>query len=151
MNRKIFWGISGLIIVFVIISGIAFFGFNTSEKTQTSEQIAEMSYNDAVKANKPFILMFTSDWCSYCLAFEPRYEFLSEVYKDKLNFIKVNADDNNNFNVARDFSLSGVPALYIVDPEMDNRIYLSNGVYGDLGKLRKEIDRFLRIRAMIKK
>lgn len=153
VNRKIFFRVFGILAAAIILLVSVYFWLYKPEAEtapQNSSHGLEMTYQEAISANKPFVMLFYSDWCAYCVAFAPRFKNLSEIYSDKYNFIAVNTDEKENFGLARDFALDGVPALYIVDPSIDERIYLSNGLYGDLGRLREELERFLRIRAMIK-
>jgi hypothetical protein len=63
----------------------------------------------------------------------------------------IDADDPVYKALAEDVGLTGFPALYIIDPKYDNLVFLSNGIYFDLKKLRAELDRFLRIRSLLDK
>jgi len=108
------------------------------------------TYEFAMKADKPFIALFYADWCTYCKKFMPRYKILSEVYRDKYNFVMINVENPLYQKVVRDYAISGFPTIYIIDPTIDNRILINNGLYDNLFGLRTEFDRYLRVRAMIK-
>lgn len=154
LDRKIVLRGIGLLTAIVILLVSAYFWFYKSEETNVEQGTSNNSvttYKDAMKAKKPFVVLFYSQWCRSCAYFAPRFEMLSEIYKDKYNFVTINADLPENIKTDKEFSLSGVPSMYIVDPAIDNRIFINNAMYFDLGKVRTELDRYLRIREMIKK
>lgn len=107
-------------------------------------------YEQAMKDNKPFVALFYTDWCTYCKRFMPKYKILSDIYKDKYNFVMINVENPVYTKVVNDYAIGSFPTIYIIDPTLDNRILISNTLYDDLRKTRIELDRYLRIRAMIK-
>ena len=137
-----------LVIIFITVTvSVCLSVWAISSKT-TSNIVSDMSYNEAIKENKPFIIFFYTDWCSYCVKFAPKYKILTETYSDKYNFVKINAD--NNEKLMYEYAVGSIPSLYIIDPSINNRIFISNTLYGDLKKIKTELDRYLRIRKMIK-
>lgn len=145
--RKII--ISLLLICAVAISSAIVFAFAPKKDLAPSEYGIGVSYEEAMKGNKPFIVMFYSDWCTYCKRFMPTYKLLSEIYKGKYNFAMINVENPNYSKVVDNYAIGGFPTIYIIDPTIDNRILINNTLYGDLSRLRTEFDRYLRIRAMI--
>lgn len=150
--------IAGIVLI-VVLTSIGLF-FKEEEKTinKTAEEATQetgngqiLSYKEAMKSEKPFVVLFYSQWCGYCEYFAPKFEMLSEIYKDKYNFATVNADLPESVKINTEFSLGSVPSLYIVDPTIDNRIFISTAMYRDLRKVRIELERYLRIREMINK
>lgn len=119
--------------------------------TAPSEYGIGTAYEIAMKDNKPFVALFYSDWCTYCKRFMPKYKILSEIYKDKYNFVMINIEDPNYTNVAKEYAIGSLPTIYVIDPTIDNRVLVNNTLYEDLGKIRTELERYLRIRAMINK
>ena len=63
----------------------------------------------------------------------------------------INAENPDMKNLVEDAAITGYPTMYILDPKYDNKIHLTNGIYGDLKKLRVEFDRYLRIRDLLDK
>lgn len=110
-----------------------------------------ITYQQALQDNKPSVVFFHAPWCGYCKQFKPVFKQLSETYKDKYNFVMVDGDNSANESIARDYAIGVFPTLYIVDPKIDNRILINQTLYGDINSIKKELDRYLRIRAMINK
>ena len=64
--------------------------------------------------------------------------------------VNVEADKNTKA-LAEDVGIGGFPTVYILDPKYDNRVLMSNSYYQNLKKFRIELDRYLRIRALLDK
>ncbi len=143
------------LIIFALIMTIALtsviaLAFSPKKNLKPSEYNLGTTYEYAIKDKKPFIALFYADWCTYCIRFMPKYKILNEIYKDKYNFVMINIDNPRYEKVVKNYDLGGFPTMYIIDPSIDNRILISNTLYDDLTKTRIELDRYLRIRAMIK-
>lgn len=108
-----------------------------------------MTYEQAIKEKKPFVVMFHSDWCSFCKQFMPIFIELSKDYKDKFNFVTINIDRPCYKSVVNDYAIGGIPTLYIIDPQIDNRVLIPNTILGSLDRLKVELDRYLRVRALM--
>lgn len=116
-----------------------------------SEYKIGISYEAAMKSNKPVIALFYADWCGYCVRFMPTFEKLSKIYKKDYNFTKINIENPKYEKLVRGIGITGFPTVFILDPKYDNKILLSNAIFGDMKKFRVELDRFLRIRKMLDK
>lgn len=143
--------IAGIVIAIIILTTSAVvWSFSPKKNLKPSEYNIGTNYETAVKDQKPFIALFYADWCTYCMRFMPKYKSIADIYKDKYNFVMINVDDKKYEGLIKDYAIGGFPTIYIVDPTIDNRVLISNTIYGDLKPLRVEFDRYLRIRAMIK-
>ena len=138
------------IICTVVVTSAMVWAFSPKKNLKPSEYNIGTTYELAIKEKKPIIALFYADWCTYCMRFMPKYKIIADVYKDKYNFVMINADDQHYVNLVKDYSIEGFPTMYIIDPTIDNRISISNAIYDNLSKLRVEFDRYLRIRSMIK-
>lgn len=116
-----------------------------------SDYDAGVTYEQAAKLDKPVIAVFYVDWCKYCMHFMPILDHIRRDYKDSYSVILLNAEDEKNEKLAKDYMISGFPTVYIMDPKYDNRIHIDGGNYSEPKKFRKELDRYLRIRDLIKK
>lgn len=142
--------ITSLVVLTIVVSSAIVWAITPRKDLKPSDYGIGITYENAMKEKKPFVALFYADWCTYCKRFMHRYKSLSEIYKDKYNFVMINVEDTSYDNIVKDYAISGFPTMYIIDPSIDNRILINNGIYDDLGKMRVEFDRYLRIRAMIK-
>lgn len=150
MKKKTVILLSVIAIALACVSSALTLAMSPKKDLKPSEYNLGQTYEQAVIQKKPMIVVFYSDWCSYCVQSMPKYELLNEVYQDKYNFVMVNTDDPTNLELVKDYAVSGLPTMYITDPSIDNRVFINSALYGNLGAIRKELDRYLRVRAMIK-
>ncbi|MBD5403317.1 thioredoxin fold domain-containing protein [bacterium] len=122
---------------------------NQNPTMKPSQYNIGIDYDKAIKGNKPIVALFYADWCHYCIKFMPTYQSLSKIYKDDFNFAKVNVEDPKYEKTVREIGITGFPTVFLIDPKYDNRVLLSNAIFGDMKQLRTELDRFLRIRKML--
>ena len=122
---------------------------NQEPTMKPSQYKIGINYEKAMKSNKPAIVLFYADWCHYCIKFMPTFQTLSKIYKDDYNFSKVNVEDEKYQKLVKEIGITGFPTVFIIDPKYDNRVLLSNAIFGDLKSLRTELDRFLRIRTIL--
>ena len=139
------------IVAAIAVTSAITMAFSPKKDLKPSEYNLGTTYELAMKSEKPFIAVFYSDWCSYCVGSMPKYLTISDVYKDKYNFVMINTDNPNAQPLVNEYLVGSLPTIYIIDPSLDNRIHLTAGVYGDLTRIRGEFDRYLRIRSLIKK
>ncbi len=147
MKKKIVIGIIALFIV--VISSAISYALNSNvlnEKHKPSDYKIGVTYAVAMSGQKPVITLFYVDWCGYCMRFMPKFKTIESIYKKDFNIMMLNAEDPVNARLVGDVKLTGYPTVYIIDPKYNNRVYINNALYGDLGSFRKEIDRYLSIR-----
>ena len=65
------------------------------------------------KSDIPVITDFWATWCAPCLMMGPAFEELSEEYKGKLKFTKLNTDEEPM--LASKFGIQGIPTLIITN------------------------------------
>ena len=73
----------------------------------SSEQFEQEVLNSA----NPVFVDFWAEWCGPCRAVSPAVEELSDEYKNKVDFVKVNVDQNND--LAQKYSIFSIPTLAI--------------------------------------
>lgn len=78
------------------------------------ELVFDYSVNNQWKFNGslPCIIDFYADWCGPCKRVAPIMEELAKQYKGRVNFYKINVD--NNPEVAQVFQVNSIPAVLFV-------------------------------------
>lgn len=74
---------------------------------KTSQQFEQ----EVLNSSNPVFVDFWAEWCGPCRAVSPAVEELSKEYKDKVDFVKVNVDQNND--LAKKYSVFSIPTLAI--------------------------------------
>jgi len=69
-------------------------------------------FNELTKQEMPFVLDFYADWCGPCQVLLPTVEKLSEEYRDKVQILKVNVDEQRE--LAQKFNVRSIPALFFM-------------------------------------
>ena len=72
----------------------------------------EQWQNEVINSDKPVFVDFWAEWCGPCRIVSPTVEELSKEYNDKVNFVKVNVDENNE--LASKYNVFSIPTLAIV-------------------------------------
>ena len=149
MKKKILIILSIILCLLVISTAcIAVSTINTPK--HPSDYHIGISYESALKSNKPMLILFYADWCGYCMRFMPKFSTLSKLYSDKYNFVMLNVEGSKaNMHLTKETGITGFPTVYIIDPKYNNKVLISNSVYQDLTKFRTELDRYLRIRSLL--
>ena len=148
MKKKIII-LAAIIFTVILTSAIAFAINMQPQYNKPSDYHVGVKYEDALKSDKPMVALFYVDWCGYCMKFMPKFKIVSDIYKNKFNFVMLNAEDPANENLIADVALTGFPTVYILDPKYDNRVLINGAIYQDMKKLRVELDRYVRIRGIL--
>lgn len=147
--QKILRIIGVLITIFVLVVSIFALIIGSRVGNGVSEKENTVAYEFVKNDKKPCLVMFHAPWCSFCKKFMPKFEELSQIYKGKYNFVLIDGDNPKNASIIQEYAVGAFPTIYIIDPSLDNRIYINATLYGDLDKVKIEMDRYLRIRSMI--
>jgi thioredoxin len=76
-------------------------------------EVNDNNFNEVVlKSAKSVVLDFWAPWCGPCHTVAPILEKLAETYKEQIEFVKCNVDDNPES--ANAFSIRSIPCVLCI-------------------------------------
>jgi len=92
---------------------------NTQMTKDSVQELTSRDFNDFIKKGFVFIDFF-AEWCMPCVMMAPIVEEVSEKFKNKIKFGKVNVSDNEE--LSRKFEVSSIPhfILFKDGKQIDN-------------------------------
>ncbi|MEM0465748.1 MAG: thioredoxin [Candidatus Pacearchaeota archaeon] len=81
---------------------------------------------EIIKSEIPVIIDFYADWCGPCQMMKPVFEELSQKFKGKLKFVKINTGVNPE--ITQRYEITGIPCLIVINKgkEIDRIIGFKN-------------------------
>lgn len=80
-------------------------------------------FQKLIQSDKLVLVDFYADWCEPCLKMKPFLEEIAIEQKDKLNIIRINADDNQA--LLKSLNIEGLPELQLY--QNNNKKWSHNG------------------------
>lgn len=108
--------------------------------------LPSITYEQAMKSDKPFLLVFYADWCTYCQRLTPKIMRMQQEFKDYYNFALLNTDVKSNQKVFYDYGVNSYPSVYIIDGKYRKKAPISYEVYSDVGKFSKTMKAYIKMR-----
>ncbi|MCW1292335.1 MAG: thioredoxin [Candidatus Rehaiarchaeum fermentans] len=76
-----------------------------------AKDLNKESFDQAISKSKVSIVDFWAEWCMPCRMLEPVMEELEKELKGKIDFYRVNVDENPE--LAARFGIESIPTLFI--------------------------------------
>lgn len=75
------------------------------------KEINSDKWNDVLESNRPVLVDFWAQWCGPCRIVAPVLEEISGEYQDKIDFVKVNVDQNSELSSR--YNVFSIPTIAI--------------------------------------
>jgi thioredoxin 1 len=83
------------------------------------KNLTDENHEEIIKNTSVLVIKFEADWCMPCKFITPILEELSEKYKEQIEVVKCNVDENPKS--ANNFSIRNIPTV----------LFIKNGVVYD--------------------
>ena len=92
------------------------------------------------EGNRPVVMDYWAPWCGYCMQMMPLVQQLAQEYKGKVDFYKVNTDDETELSNV--MGMTSLPCFYFYPKKGEPYIYMGAM---DIASMRKIIEEVLLI------
>ena len=111
---------AGVAVSIVLIAGGCSKSPNTQRDNTRGEAVADTVANPAsagveLREGLPSVIDFYATWCGPCKAIAPVFEVLKGEYGEKINFVSVDVDADNE--TARRYAIEAMPTFVFLDSE----------------------------------
>ena len=74
---------------------------------------ARLALVEAGGISQPALVWFHSDWCAVCQAIKPAVVELGRAYAGQVRFVRVNVDNQANWDAVRTYQVRGTPTFIV--------------------------------------
>lgn len=75
-------------------------------------ELTDQTFSEFIKSSDKLVLVdFWAPWCGPCLKLSPILDELSTELGEKVDFVKINTDDN--METAKEFEIMSIPSLLL--------------------------------------
>jgi thioredoxin 1 len=104
-------------------------------------QATQENFSQITESKKPVIIDVNASWCGACKMIAPVFDDLSQKYKDKILFAKIDVDSQSA--LADQYNVTGLPTILFLKPGQTTPVMTSVG-YMDKKEFEEKIKQFLK-------
>ncbi len=103
--------------VAVVLSVLVVLGIRTQTPAASLESLAHeaIPYETALANGKPSLVEFYANWCTSCQAMAGEMAELRSTYRDRVNFVMLNVDNNKWLPEMLHYRVDGIPHFVYLD------------------------------------
>ena len=75
------------------------------------DQLTDATFKQAIAGSLPVIVDFWAEWCGPCKQLGPIFEKVSNDFKGRLNFAKLNVEEHQD--IAAEYGVMGIPCMIL--------------------------------------
>jgi thiol-disulfide isomerase/thioredoxin len=108
-----------IVLAAISLSVVLFLSFRTQSLSVSLNQLALKSvpYDTALANGKPTFVEFYANWCTSCQAMVSTIDKVEQQYRDRVNFVMLNVDNNKWLPEVLKYRVDGIPHFVFMDKQ----------------------------------